>query len=138
MTGKAEDSWKEEIYERIVSEISSCKKCELCKSRTHAVPGEGSLNARVMLVGEGPGYNEDRQGRPFVGEAGKVLADLLSLVNLKREDVFIANAVKCRPPGNRTPSVSEIMECKPYLISQIALIEPKFILILAMLHLSPS
>ena len=130
MTDNTEDAWKEEVFKCIVHEISICRNCELHKSRTHAVAGEGNLNTKLMLVGEGPGYNEDKQGRPFVGEAGKVLSDLLSTIGLTREDVFITNAVKCRPPGNRTPSISEIMSCKPYLISQIALIEPKFILIL--------
>ncbi|HXK70142.1 MAG TPA: uracil-DNA glycosylase [Caldisericia bacterium] len=130
MTDNTEDAWKEEVFKCIVHEISICRNCELHKSRTHTVAGEGNLNTKLMLVGEGPGYNEDKQGRPFVGEAGKVLSDLLSTIGLIREDVFITNAVKCRPPGNRTPSISEIMSCKPYLISQIALIEPKFILIL--------
>lgn len=130
MIEKAEDSWKEEINKQIIKEISSCQKCELWKSRTNTVPGSGSLNTKIMLVGEGPGYNEDKQGKPFVGEAGKVLSDLLALMGFAREDVFITNAVKCRPPQNRTPSISEIMMCKPYLISQIALIEPKYILIL--------
>ncbi len=130
MIERTEDSWKEEIFKRIVEEISVCQKCELYKSRTNAVPGEGNLNTKLILVGEGPGYNEDKQGRPFVGEAGKVLSDLLTSIGFSREDVFITNAVKCRPLSNRTPNISEIMSCKPYLISQIALIEPKFILIL--------
>lgn len=130
MDNRTEDSWKEEIYKRIAEEISSCKNCELFKSRTNPVPGEGNLSASVMIVGEGPGYNEDQQGKPFVGEAGKVLTELLSSIGLGRSEVFIANAVKCRPAGNRTPTIAEIMACKPFLISQIALIEPKFILIL--------
>lgn len=127
---KSEDSWKKEIHQKIKEEILTCKNCELWETRTNPVPGEGNLNASLMLVGEGPGYNEDQEGRPFVGQAGKVLSDLLSSIGLERSDVFITNAVKCRPPNNRTPKIPEIMACKPLLISQIALIEPKFILIL--------
>lgn len=109
------------------SEISSCTKCDLHKSRKHAVPGEGPLDATVMFVGEGPGQNEDEQGRPFVGAAGKLLTELLESIGLTRSSVFITNIVKCRPPGNRAPRKSEIETCNPYLTAQMNLIKPKII-----------
>jgi uracil-DNA glycosylase len=111
----------------IHSEILQCTKCELHKGRTNAVPGEGPYDARIMFVGEGPGQNEDEQGRPFVGAAGKFLTDLLESIGLKRSDVFITNIVKCRPPSNRAPRKSEIEACNPYLQSQIRLINPSII-----------
>ena len=130
MYNESKNSWKIDIFSEIEEEIKSCSKCLLCKSRTNTVPGEGNLETNLMLVGEGPGFNEDQQGRPFVGDAGKILSELLEIAGFKREDVFIANAVKCRPPNNRTPSINEILTCKPFLVSQIALIEPKYIVIL--------
>ena len=111
----------------IHSEILECTKCELHKSRTKAVPGEGPYDARIMFVGEGPGQNEDEQGRPFVGAAGKFLTELLESIGLKRSDVFITNIVKCRPPNNRAPKKSEIEACNPYLQSQIRLINPSIV-----------
>ena len=111
----------------IHSEILECTKCELHKSRTNAVPGEGPYDARIMFVGEGPGQNEDEQGRPFVGSAGKFLTGLLESIGLKRSDVFITNIVKCRPPNNRAPRKSEIEACNPYLQSQIKLINPRIV-----------
>jgi uracil-DNA glycosylase len=111
----------------IHSEILECKRCELHLSRTHAVPGEGPPDARVMLVGEGPGQNEDEQGKPFVGAAGKFLTELLESIGLKRSDVFITNIVKCRPPNNRAPKKSEIEACNHYLQSQIRLIHPRIV-----------
>ncbi len=111
----------------IHSEILGCTKCELHKSRTKAVPGEGPHDARIMFVGEGPGQNEDEQGRPFVGAAGKFLTELLESIGLKRSDVFITNIVKCRPPNNRAPRKSEIEACNPYLQSQIRLINPRIV-----------
>jgi uracil-DNA glycosylase len=111
----------------IHSEIMECTKCDLHKTRTHAVPGEGPDDARIMFVGEGPGQNEDEQGRPFVGAAGKFLTELLGSIGLKRSDVFITNIVKCRPPNNRAPRKSEIETCNPYLKSQIGLINPRII-----------
>jgi uracil-DNA glycosylase family 4 len=111
----------------IHSEILECTKCELHKSRTKAVPGEGPHDARIMLAGEGPGQNEDEQGRPFVGAAGKFLTELLESIGLKRSDVFITNIVKCRPPSNRAPRKSEIEACNPYLQSQIRLIKPRIV-----------
>ena len=111
----------------IHSKILQCTKCELHKNRTNAVPGEGPPNARIMFVGEGPGQNEDEQGRPFVGAAGKFLTELLESIGLKRSDVFITNIVKCRPPNNRAPRKSEIEACNPYLQSQIKLISPRIV-----------
>ncbi len=113
--------------ETVHSEIRSCTKCELHKSRTNAVPGDGPSNAVVMFVGEGPGQNEDKEGRPFVGAAGKLLTELLESVGLKRGEVFVTNIVKCRPPDNRPPRQSEIETCNPYLQSQIRLVSPRII-----------
>jgi len=111
----------------IHSEILECTKCELHKSRTNAVPGEGPPDARIVFVGEGPGQNEDEQGKPFVGAAGKFLTELLESIGLKRSDVFITNIVKCRPPNNRAPRKSETEACNPYLQSQIRLINPRIV-----------
>ena len=109
------------------SEIMACTKCELHKSRRTAVPGEGPGDTKIMFVGEGPGQNEDEQGRPFVGAAGKFLTELLESIGLKRSDVFITNIVKCRPPNNRAPRKGEIDACNPYLESQIDLINPRIV-----------
>ena len=114
----------------IAAEVRECPKCELCKSRTHAVPGEGDPHARIMLIGEGPGYHEDQQGRPFVGASGKFLSELLAHAGLTREDVFITNVVKCRPPGNRDPLPDEIAACSNYLDRQIEAINPDVIVTL--------
>jgi DNA polymerase len=114
----------------VAAEVRICPKCELARTRTHAVPGEGDPKARVMLIGEGPGWHEDQQGRPFVGNAGKFLNELLAKAGLKREDVFITNVVKCRPPGNRDPLPDEIAACAPYLDRQIATIDPEVIVTL--------
>ena len=125
-----EENWKQEIYEKIACEISKCRSCDLHKTRINPVPGEGNLSTKIMLVGEGPGANEDKQGRPFVGDAGKILDSLLASIGLFRQDVYIGNTVKCRPPNNRTPTSIEIETCKPFLIAQIALIIPKVIVVL--------
>lgn len=122
--------------QQIASEIVVCTKCELARTRTKAVPGEGNANARVMLIGEGPGWHEDQQGRPFVGAAGKFLNELLNLAGLQREDVFITNVVKCRPPGNRDPLPDEIAACAPYLDRQIAAIDPDVIVTLGRFSMS--
>ena len=124
-SGNAETQLRE-----IASEIVVCPLCELARTRTKAVPGEGDPNARIMLIGEGPGWHEDQQGRPFVGAAGKFLNELLAIAGLKREDVFITNVVKCRPPGNRDPMPDEIAACAPYLDRQIAAIDPDVIVTL--------
>ncbi|MGH2533645.1 MAG: uracil-DNA glycosylase family protein [Thermomicrobiales bacterium] len=126
MTGKE----AEQELAAVAAEVNVCPKCELSRSRTHAVPGEGNPNARVMLIGEGPGWHEDQQGRPFVGNAGKFLNELLGHAGLKREDVFITNVVKCRPPGNRDPLPDEIAACAPFLERQIAAIDPDVIVTL--------
>src|SRR5579875_3304512 len=120
----------EEILREIAAEVSVCTKCHLCKGRTKAVPGEGPPNARILFIGEGPGYHEDKQGRPFVGPAGQFLDELLQSINLKRSDVFITNVVKCRPPNNRDPLPEEIQACNDYLERQIAAINPTVIVTL--------
>jgi DNA polymerase len=119
-----------EILEQISEEVTSCTKCPLAKTRCKAVPGEGSPQALVMFIGEAPGKNEDLSGRPFVGDAGRLLERLLKEIDLRREDVFIANTVKCRPPGNRDPQPLELEACKSYLDRQIAAINPRLIVTL--------
>jgi len=114
----------------INEEILSCQKCGLYKTRTHAVPGDGNMNADIMFVGEAPGKAEDIQGKPFVGAAGKFLDELLAEIDLKRSDIFITNIVKCRPPNNRDPQDNEISVCWPYLEEQVKLIKPKLIITL--------
>lgn len=116
--------------EEIASEVLSCTKCVLSGTRTNAVPGDGSSTAAVMFIGEGPGQNEDEQGLPFVGRAGQLLDTLLAEVPLRREDVYITNVVKCRPPGNRDPEPDEVAACMPYLQAQIELINPRVIVTL--------
>ena len=117
----------EDSLEKISSEVVSCRKCRLCEMRKEAVPGEGSSKAMAMFVGEAPGEQEDVQGRPFVGAAGKLLTELLASVNLRREEVYITNIAKCRPPNNRPPRKDEAAACRPYLERQIALIQPRVI-----------
>ena len=111
-------------------EIERCQDCELGKHRTRAVPGEGPENATLLFIGEAPGWHEDQQGRPFVGPAGKFLEELLASIGLKREQVFIANVIKCRPPSNRDPLPGEILACSKWLAHQIELIHPKMIVTL--------
>ena len=111
-------------------QINACRKCELSKLRTKAVPGEGAENASLMFIGEAPGYHEDQQGRPFVGQAGQFLEKLLASIGLKREQVYIANVIKCRPPDNRDPLPTEIQNCKPWLDRQIELLKPQMIVTL--------
>ncbi len=120
----------EEILREIAAEVSVCTKCDLSKNRTKAVPGEGNPHAEIFFIGEGPGFHEDQQGRPFVGPAGQFLEELLASINLKRSDVFITNVVKCRPPGNRDPLPEEINACNDYLDRQIAAIDPQVIVTL--------
>ncbi len=115
---------------QIAYAVHNCTRCALHQGRTRAVPGEGPANAAVMFIGEGPGFNEDKQGRPFVGAAGKFLEELLHGIGFKREDVFIANVVKCRPPNNRDPEPDELAACKDYLDRQVELIDPKVIVTL--------
>lgn len=115
----------------IAKEIKSCTKCALCRYRTNAVPGEGNPKSEILFIGEGPGQNEDKLGRPFVGEAGKFLEEMLASIKLKREDVYITNVVKCRPPNNRDPLDEEVQVCTTnYLFDQLKLIKPKLIVTL--------
>ncbi len=121
---------KEKLMQKIVEEIRTCKKCKLYQSRTNTVPGEGDLNTKIMFIGEAPGAREDATGRPFVGAAGKLLTQLIETMGIKRDDVYITNIVKCRPPGNRDPQPDEIYSCLPYLKRQINIIYPKIIVTL--------
>lgn len=114
----------------LYNEIRTCQKCILAQGRTNAVPGEGPDHADVMFIGEAPGFHEDRLGRPFVGAAGQYLEELLGRIGLKRQEVYIANVIKCRPPANRDPLPEEIEACRPYLDRQIDLIRPRLIVTL--------
>lgn len=125
-----EDFQNAENLTDLNNKICECQKCTLGKSRTKFVFGVGNPNAHAMLIGEAPGADEDKQGEPFVGRAGKLLNDILKAVDLKREEVYIANILKCRPPGNRDPQPFEMETCMPYLHKQIELIKPKIILCL--------
>ena len=116
--------------EALAAEIAQCTRCLLHRGRTRAVPGEGPQNAEIMFIGEAPGFYEDQQGRPFVGAAGQFLEELLKEIGLQREQVFIANVIKCRPPGNREPLPEEIEACKPFLDRQIELLHPRLIVTL--------
>jgi uracil-DNA glycosylase family 4 len=120
----------DEDLAQVSKEVSVCRKCALYHSRKKAVPGEGPANAEIMFIGEGPGFNENEQGRPFVGAAGQFLDELLTEAGLKRSGVWIGNVVKCRPPGNRDPLPGELATCDEYLERQIAAINPKIIITL--------
>jgi DNA polymerase len=120
----------EELLAQIAEEVSACQKCALYRSRKLSVPGEGPMNSEVMFIGEGPGFHENEQGRPFVGAAGNLLNELLAAAGLKRSEVWIGNVVKCRPPGNRDPLPEELAACDQYLERQIAIINPKIIITL--------
>jgi DNA polymerase len=112
----------------LADRIRACTDCRLCRERRHAVPGEGPSDARLVVVGEGPGATEDETGRPFVGRAGDLLTEILAAIDLPRERVYICNVVKCRPPENRKPLPDEIESCTPYLVRQLALLRPAVIL----------
>jgi uracil-DNA glycosylase family 4 len=114
----------------IAAEVRDCTRCRLSETRTKAVPGEGDPNTEVLLVGEGPGMNEDREGRPFIGRAGSLLERLLGHIGWQREDVFITNVVKCRPPGNRDPEPDEMAACAPYLQRQAQILDPSVVVTL--------
>ncbi len=117
--------------DKLKEEVNNCTKCNLCKTRTNAVFGEGNINAEIMCIGEGPGYYEDQQGRPFVGKSGQLLDKILGVCGFTRKDhVFIGNIVKCRPPDNRNPLPEERESCLPYLYKQIETIDPKIIILL--------
>jgi uracil-DNA glycosylase family 4 len=115
-----------ELYQQ----IALCQKCEIARRRTKVVPGEGAENADIMFIGEAPGWHEDQQGRPFVGPAGQFLDKLLASINLNRQQVYIANVIKCRPTNNRDPLPTEMQNCRPWLNRQIEIIKPKMIVTL--------
>ena len=114
----------------IGADVRACRLCKLSQTRTVGVPGEGSPNAEIMFIGEGPGFHEDQQGRPFVGAAGQLLTEMLQLIGLRREDVFITNVVRCRPPGNRDPLPDELAACDTYTLRQVEVLKPKLIVTL--------
>ncbi len=116
--------------EAIADEVRRCQRCRLHEGRTRAVPGEGNPSTEVVFVGEGPGFNEDREGRPFIGRAGDLLVKLLASIGWRREDVFITNIVKCRPPDNRDPEPDEIAACAPYLTRQLEVLDPALVVTL--------
>ncbi len=118
------------MLSELYKEIAVCQRCQLGKYRTKAVPGEGSENAELLFIGEAPGWHEDQQGRPFVGPAGQYLEQLLASIDLRREQVYIANVIKCRPMGNRDPLPAEILACRSWLEQQIELIRPKMVVTL--------
>ena len=117
-------------WERLIRKIMACQACPLFKGRKQAVPGEGNRRARLMFVGEAPGRDEDLQGKPFVGRAGQLLTRIIQAMGFSREEVYIANVIKCRPPENRTPKPDEIKACSPFLLRQIELIQPRVIVAL--------
>ncbi|MGE5282778.1 MAG: uracil-DNA glycosylase [Chloroflexota bacterium] len=125
MAGSREE--RREALVALFREVESCRRCPLHETRTKAVFGSGDADAELMFVGEAPGADEDRRGLPFVGRAGQLLNELLAGIGMSREDVFIANVLKSRPPGNRDPQPLEIEACRPYLFSQVRLIEPKVV-----------
>jgi DNA polymerase len=116
--------------EVIGADVRACRMCKLSQTRTVGVPGEGSPEAEIMFIGEGPGFHEDQQGRPFVGAAGQLLTEMLKVIGMRREDVFITNVVRCRPPGNRDPLPDELSACDAYSQRQIAVLDPKLIVTL--------
>ena len=118
-------SWAE-----LLAEINACEKCRLCEMRTKVVPGEGNPNADLMFIGEGPGQEEDRWGRPFVGPSGELLTRMIHAIGMERAETYIANVVKCRPPYNRNPEPDEAAACLNYLRAQVALVRPKVIVLL--------
>lgn len=118
---------KNNLLELLMEEAKSCRKCSLWESRTNLVFGEGDVNSLIMFIGEAPGFHEDQQGKPFVGAAGKLLTELIESLGIRREDVYIANVLKCRPPNNREPLPEEIKACFPLLQRQIEIINPKII-----------
>lgn len=121
---------RQAALDAIAGEVAVCTRCRLHEGRTRAVPGEGSAATEVVFVGEGPGYNEDQEGRPFVGRAGGLLVRLLASIGWRRDDVFITNVVKCRPPGNRDPEPDEITACSPFLRRQLEAIDPALVVTL--------
>jgi uracil-DNA glycosylase len=136
-TGKGQSAYDKKILlEKLREEVGDCKRCKLSGKRTNIVFGEGHPNAKIMFIGEAPGREEDLQGRPFVGDAGMVLTRLISKMGFKREEVYIANIVKCRPPMNRDPEIDEITACRKFLERQIAIIQPMVIMSLGRISTS--
>ena len=121
---------RKQALDEVAAEIAACTRCPLHKQRTRAVPGDGHPNTEVVFVGEGPGYNEDREGRPFVGQAGTLLNELLSQIGWRRDEVYVTNIVKCRPPGNRDPEPNEIGACAPFLKRQLEVLDPAVVVTL--------
>jgi DNA polymerase len=121
---------RQAALEAVATEVRSCTRCRLHETRTLAVPGDGSPDTEVVFIGEGPGFNEDRQGRPFVGRAGDLLTKYLGTLGWKRDEVFITNIVKCRPPDNRDPEPDEVAACAPYLRRQLEVLDPALIVTL--------
>lgn len=119
-----------ESLSAVASCVRDCTRCELARTRTRAVPGAGNPRAEIMFIGEGPGWNEDKQGLPFVGAAGQFLNEMLATIGLERDEVFVTNVVKCRPPGNRDPLPDEIAACASYLDAQLAAIQPRVVVTL--------
>lgn len=119
-----------ETIEQIAAEANACRKCQIGSTRLHNVPGEGNPRARLVFVGEAPGADEDQQGRPFVGRAGQLLTKMITAMGLRREDVFICNILKCRPPDNRDPKADEIYNCLPFLKRQLEILQPEVIVAL--------
>ena len=122
-------------WEELEKSIENCKKCKLCTGRQNIVFGTGNKNADIMLIGEGPGADEDRLGEPFVGRAGELMNMAFDMLEIKREELYIANVVKCRPPGNRNPEEDEAMACLDYLRNQVILVKPKIIVLLGSIAL---
>ena len=120
----------QETLNEIAEEVDKCNKCQLCKNRKNVVFGVGNPNADIMFIGEGPGAEEDEQGIPFVGKAGKLMNQAFKGLGIDRDDVYIANIVKCRPPNNRTPLKEEAIACLDYLRNQVILVKPKIIVLL--------
>ncbi|MFA5555073.1 MAG: uracil-DNA glycosylase [Phycisphaerae bacterium] len=125
-----QNSSKQNELEAVATQVAQCRKCELGSLRTNPVPGEGNPDARLVFIGEGPGADEDAQGRPFVGRAGQLLDKMIKAMGLQRSDVYICNIIKCRPPGNRDPKPEEIFQCLPYLQRQLEIIQPEIIVAL--------
>ncbi|HEX9971873.1 MAG TPA: uracil-DNA glycosylase, partial [bacterium] len=121
---------KQYLLRKLFNSIKNCQRCNLAKQRTQVVPGDGNPNTNILLIGEAPGFNEDREGRAFVGQAGQLLDKILNAIQLSRANVYITNVVKCRPPDNRNPLPDECDACFPILQQQVQIIEPRFILIL--------
>ncbi len=128
--GQAQSNQMFETWEELEESIVNCNKCKLCKTRQNIVFGVGNREAKIMFIGEGPGADEDRLGEPFVGRAGKLMNMAFQMVGIKREEVYIANIVKCRPPANRNPEEDEAFACMNYLRNQVILVQPEIIVLL--------